>query len=108
MKRGNYLVQQGTGEIYNYHPGLAKRADMILRSSLESAKAQSALEKAPEAESPEDDGQEADFVLSRADKKELEAFAKAEFNVDLDRRKKIDDLRQEVAQLAAEHGFELG
>lgn len=44
------------------------------------------------------------FVISKANKDELEAFAKAHYSVDLDKRKKVDDLRAEVMALAESSG----
>lgn len=49
----------------------------------------------------EGEGEDGDtFVISKASKDELEAFAKEEFGVDLDKRKKVEDLRAQVAELA--------
>lgn len=40
------------------------------------------------------------FVISTATKDQLEQFAKAEYGADLDKRKSVDTLRAEVAELA--------
>lgn len=40
------------------------------------------------------------FVISTATKEQLETFAKAEYGADLDKRKSVDTLRAEVAELA--------
>mgnify|MGYP001291340931 CR=1 FL=1 len=54
------------------------------------------------ATEPSDQTTEADdaFVISTATKDQLETFAKAEYGTDLDKRKSVDTLRAEVAELA--------
>ena len=47
-----------------------------------------------------DESVDGDFVISTATKDQLEQFAKAEYGTDLDKRKSVDTLRAEVAELA--------
>ncbi|WP_423820833.1 hypothetical protein V5738_10875 [Salinisphaera sp. SPP-AMP-43] len=111
MPTPKYLVRSDNGRIFAYTPQLASLPTMMESMDLEEAQMLSrkrggnpTASRGPDPEpndtpANEGQGENDEFVISKANKDELEAFAKEQFDVDLDKRKKVDDLRAEVMEL---------
>lgn len=93
-EKSQLLRNVKTGRVFRYSPILAKRHDMELLKQQENRPAQ------PEAGDAKSSTESDEFVVSKADKDQLVAFALAEFDVKLDKRKALADLRAEVMELA--------
>jgi len=79
-----------------------KAENEALRAQLAELQAKAGMDThRTDGETETQDGEDGDtFVISEANKDELETFAKEQFGVDLDKRKKVDDLRKQVRELA--------
>lgn len=93
MTHPKFLVHGQTGRIFSFTPTLNARGDMLGAASYEKA---CAIARQRTGQAVDDEP----FVLSTADKDELEAFAAEQYGVDLDKRKSVAALRAEVAELA--------
>ena len=105
MATPTHLVRSDNGRIFTYTEQLAGRPDMIEAFGLDEARMLSARRTGEDNPSPaeagdEDDQGDGDLVISKASKDELEAFARDEFGIELDKRKSVDALRKEVMALA--------
>lgn len=117
MRKPLYLRQVNTGRLYIYTEALAKHADMqlvsdsevkrLLHQGGESVAESAPAEPAPQEEPETQDGADVtDYALvkpiSRMSKEELEVYAINTFGVDIDKRKSLTELRQEVQAMARE------
>ena len=108
MATPTHLVRSDNGRIFTYTEQLASRPDMIEAFGLDEARMLSARRTGEDSPSPveddtgEDSTEQGDgtLVISKASKDELEAFARDEFGVELDKRKSLDTLRKDVMALA--------
>lgn len=95
MAEAKLLVRESDGKTFAYHPILAKRVDMAPARDREHAREIAGRTGGDDVDHELSDDDDT-FRISQATKDQLEAFAKDEFSVDLDKRKKIDELREEV------------
>ena len=85
------------------HPSVYERGDAIDSANEVPAIAQ-AKKDAPEQD--DDPNQTMRDTIAQMNKEALASYAKSNFNVDLDKRVKVDDLRQQVTTLFDQFGTE--
>lgn len=83
---------------------LLKHKDVYVRGDAEDASATVAPVKQAKQDDEEEQSQDARDAIAAMNKSALETYAKTNFSVDLDKRKSVESLRQEVIRMFDQFG----
>lgn len=100
-----YLVQVGTGRVFNYTKDLAARGDMKVHRGEPPKEAET---RAAAVETTDEETGETAFDVGKATKSQLVRFAKEEFSLELDPKSDLPLLRKLVSDASKKAAADAG